>query len=84
MMIVLHEFVAPAEQIAIEPAVLCTAGPDYVRAPLREGRGFAMQRSGDGGRPLRGIRRIQFELCSVSLSVRLYGRLLASGSTVDS
>jgi len=54
MMIVLHEFVAPAEQIAIEPAVLCTAGSDYVRAPLREGRGFA-QRSGDGGRTLRGI-----------------------------
>jgi hypothetical protein len=55
MMIVLHEFVAPAVQIAIEPAVLCTAGSDYVRAPLREGRGFAMQRSGDGGRTLRGI-----------------------------
>ena len=54
MMIVVHEFVAPAEQIAVEPAALCTAGSYYVRKPLREERSFVLQRSGDGGWTLRG------------------------------
>jgi len=31
MMIVVHELVAPAAQIAVEPAAFCTAGSDYVR-----------------------------------------------------
>jgi allophanate hydrolase len=37
-----------AEQFVFEPAALCTAGSDYVRERLREERGFAMQRSGEG------------------------------------
>src|SRR5262249_3013213 len=39
---------ASAVIFLFEPAVLCTAGSDYVRERLREERGFATQRSGRG------------------------------------